>query len=300
MTHSLPNLHHLKVDQCLAPDLQPKTVKANAKLRGSDAIFWPANKSEDALTTMARCCYPHDEYLEYEDDFENATINYDKIHNNVQPTTLPMRDQDQLLYHWTNNFPSDAILKKEELLETKGYVWTSTFEGFVWNRYDRVTIVIPSDTSLQVYIDPQSHSHTYLCEGEAANSMRTHKDVVLPPSVFVLESIDGSAEERQKVSWSVLQLFVKEQVAENMPITVSASADGEKWILTTDTLQNRDALYVMLKHPIGNSRVRKQEAVQLFSQAVETEANYLVIHLERLQIRLPVIRWVRTGSRHGS
>jgi len=290
----LPSLQHLRVDQCLLADIDhPSAKKSGAKLRGPDAVFWPAGKSEEELTMIARSCYPHDKYLEYEDDVEDAMLNSQKIQNNVHSTTIPVRHEAQLLYHWTNNFPS--CVKQNELIETKGYVWTSTFEGFVWNRFDRVTIIIPSDKSLDVYVDPQSHSRAHVCE----NSTRTHKDVVLPPSVIVLESMDSSEEERRRVAWSVLQSFVN-NVWMDAKIPVTVTKDGDKWLLTTDSLENRDILYTLLRIPEGDLRVRQQEAVRLFSGAVEAEGDAVVIYLERLEIRLPVLRWVRGGTLHGS
>ena len=234
----LPNLYNLQISQCLPPDINDAREKVpNAKLRGPDAVFWPANRSREELIVLASVAYPHENFVDYKKDAYVASLNDAMVHENVHKTTIRAREHDQLLYHWTNAFPS-IPLKTGDTVKTHGYVWTSTSKLFVWDAYERVTIVLPKDAVVDVYVDPGSHSRYYTCE---ENVSQTHKDVVLPPSVFEVQSVDGSDEDRRRVAWSVLNNFVNRDGASTMSLRLeSVNDDPTVWliVISRDDMQS--------------------------------------------------------------
>lgn len=192
---ALPNLSQCsrrgRTGECLEPPLN-RTVPGKHKdsmLRGADAAFWPKEYlSKINMPSFVRAAYPFDESTEYEVDYNIAMLYKEVLYKEVEPTTIPLVQRTQTLYHWTDQFPSATYLPDGEQVLTYGFTWTSTAKEFTWPRSERLEIVLPKGANVEALIDPKSQSRFINCNGEKTETVQEehHNDVVLQPSVFRL------------------------------------------------------------------------------------------------------------------
>ena len=191
-------------------------------------------------------------------------------------------------------------MKKGRQLETKGFVWTSTYESFVWFGSARATIILPATQSLEAYIDPVPHSMRYPCEGEKEGArLAHHQDVVLPPSVFVVDDAEGSKDDVRTAAWGVMHKVLSMLVEFGTKIE-STSWRDEVWRVTTTDEDERNTVLEMLAH--SNDQIRfLNKTLPMFEGAVEkspTNDLLVLIYPNRMNFKVPVLRWVDKGTPH--
>ena len=292
--------HVLKVGQCLPGDLgdAKPLVEGEGGLRGRSAVFWPNYETTDDLQDIEKGAalpsqdlYPDTKRagkrVNVDSEYEMAQVNKEMIERNVVPTVLgASRQEDQQLFHWTNYFPGQHVLENQDgqmQVVTMGYLWTSTDSSFVWNRRTRVKIVIPKDKTVEVFVDPASHSQSIPC-GPAMPSM-FHRDVVLPPSAFRVEKLEGTDEELDDLAWNVLLALIEY-------VNVDVILDRDKWTVEFKSAIMARSFQVALRH---TTRTDVAKAIHRYLPGPHELRGTVVFvgHDWTLsRPRLPVLTWV--------
>lgn len=230
---ALPNLSRCAWRGCTGECLQPPlntTVPGKfpeASLRGLDAVFWPQEYAStiDKLNAAAAKAYAYDKYIYYADDYDFAQENEKNLNRQAELQTIPLQNDTQTLYHWTDQFPSAEYLADKERVLTYGFVWTSTAKEFFWKKQQRVEIRLPQNEDVKAFIDPKSHSRYINCNGERKMDREHHNDVVLQPSVFKLLE--------RKLDWdlvdSVLQMSMEASEPPENIVSFERVADPPGW-----------------------------------------------------------------------
>lgn len=179
-------------NKCIpAPFNQPRSpsVQKHEKIRGSDAVFWKVAKSENGGEFVVRDTALYEHYepgaLQVDiDEGDEEQKSFQTVNNiykaNVKPIAIPAT---AAVYHWSGSFPVGCVVG--DTLITEAFTWTSTSDKFVWSAPERYVIILPEGT--MVWRDPQSHSHSFVCDD---NPMGRHQDVVLGPGKYVVVEDD--------------------------------------------------------------------------------------------------------------
>lgn len=96
---------------------------------------------------------------------------------------------------------------------------------------------------MQAYVDPRSHSRNWTCDGRLdawaydAKAGR-HSDVVLPPAVYTIVSIEGSTADRLLLTQSILV-----DVPRRSRTVVDGRLSADTYVLTFEDARVRDSFY---------------------------------------------------------
>lgn len=300
----LPNLSNLRIGGCLPPSLRkPKSKRDGAELRGKSAVFWPVDNDSMEVRALDSEFYPDAAdagVRTYQDDVERATDARKRVNRDVEPTLVPPLKENIFLYHWTSLLPSGMFLEKGRQLETKGFIWTSTYDGFAWNGTARATIVLPKGASPEIYVDPVPHSRRHPCKGEVEGApLAHHQDVILPPSVFVVDDAEGSKDNVRTAAWGLLHRVLIPFVESGIKVA-STSPDEEVWVVTVEEEYDRDSVMEVLTDPAFQYKMLNK-SLRMFIGAVEksqTDELSVLIYPDRMRFKFPVLRWVGKADPH--
>lgn len=272
--------------KCLPPPFdEGKNKNPLVSLRGSDAVFW--RDGVDRQCSATECI----DYLHYgeelwEEDKENAIeANKMVLESNVQSVHAPA---GTVLYHWTDNFPRTAQV--HDVVYTHGFLWTSTSDQFVWPRQLRLTIVVPEGTP--VYVDPNGHSKRIPCEGDQNDGFeRAHNDVLIPPSVFRIVSLEDTHEDRVLMSRSVLENTVgrfNAYLVNYMKDEVSVQLDTRcesHWVIKCHTAATATLLYNILAYAVFPQHMVEYRCVVVFQDSVTLHNESLVVSVWPVKLK---------------